>query len=376
MIILLTNEFPPATGGVGTYCFYMARAIHALQYSIAVIAANKTADDLSFDNTQSFPIYRVIECGLTPIRHAARLKSLIKYTLTHRPSLLWAADWRTGIVVSSVSAMFHLPYAVTVHGTDVLIASNAAMNRKVATKVFHRAPIVLSNSNYTKKLLINFGVPEHKVVAIPLGVEPKEWRIDPSQSERIISRHNLTHKRIVLSLCRLTPRKGIDVVIKSLPTVLSSVPDVMLVIAGRGEDERRLRRHVDDLDLVSCVIFVGFVSEAEKASYYHACDVYAMLSRQEGDFVEGFGLSLLEAAACGKPVVAGRHGGVQEAVTDGVTGLLVDPNDPRAVAEAIVKLLTDKKLAEQLGGNGRHIVETEANWDRVARQTIDVLERV
>jgi glycosyltransferase involved in cell wall biosynthesis len=100
-----------------------------------------------------------------------------------------------------------------------------------------------------------------------------------------------------------------------------------------------------------------------------------MLSRQAGHLVEGFGLTYLEAAACGKPLVGGRHGGTVDVITHGITGLLVDPTDHRAAAVALTRLLTDEKLAQELGQNGRRMVETSANWTETARQTIGIMER-
>ncbi len=158
--------------------------------------------------------------------------------------------------------------------------------------------------------------------------------------------------------------------IQAMPTVLESIPSATYLIAGRGEDEQRLRNLVAERNLESNVIFAGYVSDTEKAAYYQACDVFVMLSRQEGNHVEGFGLSLLEAGACARPVVAGRHGGVPEVVLDGKTGLLVEPHSDEASSSAITYLLCNSGEAQRMGRNGREWVEHTANWSATARLTI------
>jgi len=121
---------------------------------------------------------------------------------------------------------------------------------------------------------------------------------------------------------------------------------------------------------VANVIFAGHVSDEELPLLYNACDAFVMCSREErtrrGILAEGFGLALLEASACGKPVIAGRSGGAPDAVQDGLSGLLVNPVDSEAVAAAIIKVLQEPGLANAMGGNGRKWVETEMNWTRAA----------
>jgi phosphatidylinositol alpha-1,6-mannosyltransferase len=118
------------------------------------------------------------------------------------------------------------------------------------------------------------------------------------------------------------------------------------------------------------IIFAGRVSDAELPVLYNACDVFIMCSREErtrrGILAEGFGIALLEASACGKPVIAGRSGGIADAVQDGVTGVLVNPLDSAEVAAAIVRLLKEPDLAKRLGQNGRRWVESEMNWTRAS----------
>jgi phosphatidyl-myo-inositol dimannoside synthase len=125
------------------------------------------------------------------------------------------------------------------------------------------------------------------------------------------------------------------------------------------------------------VVFAGKVPEQQLPSYYAACDVFAMpcRSRWGGLEVEGFGIVFLEAAAAGKPVVAGRSGGAEEAVADEVTGLLVEGREPKAVALAVARLLSDRAVAKRMGEAGRARVESDFTWDRQAARLAEILRR-
>jgi phosphatidylinositol alpha-1,6-mannosyltransferase len=115
--------------------------------------------------------------------------------------------------------------------------------------------------------------------------------------------------------------------------------------------------------------------DADVAEAYATSDVYIGLSRQDGKAIEGFGISFIEASASGIPIIAGDSGGVRSAVRDGETGVVVEPNDPDAVASALRQLLASPERRKALGRAGRRAVETHYNWDRVARETTEFAER-
>ena len=130
-----------------------------------------------------------------------------------------------------------------------------------------------------------------------------------------------------------------------------------------------------ELGLEDAVRFVGAVTDDELPALYNAADLYVGASRRVEGLVEGFGISLVEASACGLAVVGGRSGGVPDAVRDGETGILVNPNDPAAVAAGINELLGNPRRRKQLGAAGRKAVETYYNWDRVANDLMEIDRR-
>jgi len=174
---------------------------------------------------------------------------------------------------------------------------------------------------------------------------------------------------VILTVGRLIERKGHDIVIRAMARLASEFPAARYVVVGDGPRGPYLRDLVASVALQDRVVFVGEVRKEDLPLYYQAADVFAMVSRareRQGD-VEGFGLVYLEAGACAKPVVAGRSGGVPDAVVDGVTGLLVSPESVEEVADALARLLRDRELAAKLGQAGRQRVEREMNWENTVR---------
>lgn len=374
-LLFLTNEFLPIGGGVATYSFELANALNQLGHKTVVVAARRNAQNMAFDQGLNFRVVRAEEYKIGLFRHLHRFFTTLKLAVNCKPTLLLASDWRPGLVILLVSKLLGIPFAVSAYGTEVFIAGGNWLSRTLAGYVFQQATVVLSISHYTKELLCDFGVDPAKVQVVTLGVDSDKWQATANEVAKIKQRYKLQGKQVILTLARLTARKGHDVILRALPAIFAAHPNAVYVIAGTGENEANLRQLVEELGLTQRVIFTGFVPDAEKAALYSACDVYALLSRQEGIQVEGFGITLLEASACARPVVAGRHGGVVDAMKDGITGLLVEPDDVDGVAEAIKSLLGDEAYARRLGENGRKHVETQANWRNVATQTWAILQQ-
>jgi phosphatidylinositol alpha-1,6-mannosyltransferase len=167
-------------------------------------------------------------------------------------------------------------------------------------------------------------------------------------------------------------------VIRSLSAVCQRVPDATYLIVGTGPFKERLHELAVELGVRDRIIFAGSVSDDQLPDVYAMCDVFAMPSRARlaSHDVEGFGLVFLEAGACAKPVVAGRSGGIEDAVVDGFTGLIVDPSDARDIGQALIRLLTDSELRGRLGQQGRDRVEKEHTWSILGARVQGILERV
>ena len=175
----------------------------------------------------------------------------------------------------------------------------------------------------------------------------------------------------------LKEHKGIDMVIRAFPKVISKVPGAIYVVAGMGSDAEmvRLQKIVRELNMEPHIIFTGSVTGMEIPQLYNLCDVYIMPSRvseKDGES-EGFGISYLEANACLKPVIGGNSGGVPDAIEDGVTGFLVNPNDVNYIAEKLITLFTNKDLAKSMGIRGCRRIERSFTWMAIARKIKNLL---
>ena len=159
-------------------------------------------------------------------------------------------------------------------------------------------------------------------------------------------------------------------VIRALPQIRAAIPDTVFLIVGDGPYRDELERLAREVGVDEHVVFAGFVPERDLPSYYRAAQVMAVPSREfrKNLPVEGFGIVYVEASACGTPVIGGRGGGTEESIADGVTGFRVEQSDPQAIADAAIKLMDDRQLAETMGQNGRQRAVESFNWTAQAER--------
>jgi glycogen(starch) synthase len=228
------------------------------------------------------------------------------------------------------------------------------------------ADLIVTVSNYSKKRMSQFyDVDKSKVRVVPNGVDPQRFK--PLQDlEQIKRQIGIDSKLCVLFVGRLIPRKGLPFLVEAAKRVVKEFKETIFVIVGRGPLENHLRAHLEKINLSKNFVFLGDVKERVLPALYNCADVFALPSIQEGQ-----GIALLEAQATAKPVVAFNVGGVQEAVLDEETGLLVEPNS-QELADAILKLLADWALREKMGKLGREFVANNFSWNICSQRMLRV----
>ena len=299
-----------------------------------------------------------------------------------RPGFTWCGELKpAGYPATWLAVRNGIPYGVIVHGTELLLLDakirRSGFKRRTAAGLLGRAAVVVANSRWTgdlaRAVLESLGRPDlaARVAVVPLGTTPSHFRpgIDP---RAVRAKYGLDGGSWLLTVARLEWHKGIDTVIRALPAVRAAHPGARYAVAGVGDRRPHFERLVAELGLGDAVRFLGAVPDAELPALYNAADLYVGASRRHELLVEGFGISFVEASACGLAVVGGRSGGVPDAVREGETGILVDPEDPQAVAAGITGLLADPGLRQRLGAAGRRAAETYYNWDRVAADLIRI----
>ncbi len=278
-----------------------------------------------------------------------------------RPTLVIGTHVGVARVAAFLNVVGGVPYLVLAHGDEVWGTAPSF--------VLRGAEAVICVSRFTADRLIGrHGVDSGKIRLLPPAFDPGLLR-SPISPERVIERHRLHGRRVLLTVGRVTRKgryKGYEMVIRALARIRTALPNVVYVIVGEGDDRPRLEGLARELGVGDAVQFAGDVEDAWLPAYYRSCDLFVMPSRVRLDDPcegEGFGIVYLEAAAFGKPAIAGREGGSAEAVLDGVTGVLVDPSDSEAIAHAILDLLRNEAWRSKLGENAR-----ERAWREFTRE--------
>jgi phosphatidylinositol alpha-1,6-mannosyltransferase len=373
--LLLTYDFPPIAGGIARWMAELARRYPPGSLVIST-AQHPDAPDLD----GSFP-NRIDRLPLP----ARRLKTLQGILLWSRRAAVLARStgaefiWCGNIKPAAYPAKWTMerqgvPFGILLHGGDLLILQHqvhqSALKRRTAKALLSAAAVLVANSNWTRERCLTLldelevEISPDRVRAVPLGADPEAFRpgVDPTE---VRARYRLEEGRWLLSVARLTRHKGIDTALQALALLRDDYPDLRYAVVGTGEEGEALAREARDLGVADRVRFLSGVPDRDLPALYNCAEIYLGVSRLLEQRVEGFGISLVEASACGVPVIAGRSGGIPEAVRDGETGLLVDAESSREVAGALRRLLDDQGLRRRLGSAGRRAVETRFNWDRV-----------
>ncbi len=365
--LVVTNDFPPRVGGVQQYVSNLAANLPPDR--VAVLAPNWPGAR-EHDAGLPFAVHRWPARTLLPTAEAGdRVASLVT---EHGADVVLFGHGFPLPLLGADLARRGTPYVVLTHGAELWQACipgvAGAMRRSL-----QGARAVTAVSRYTGNAIrASLGLTRSMIGLAP-GVD--ERRFAPTvDGGAVRSRHGLEGRRLVVSVSRLVPRKGHDVLIRAMADVVPLVPDAALLIAGGGPYRTELERVAAGAPRGS-VSIVGEVPDGDLPAYYAAADVFAMPCRARfgGLEVEGFGIVYLEAAAAGKPAIAGRSGGAAEAIVDGETGLLVEPGEPKAVALAIVSLLDDPGRAERYGSAGRARVEADFTWTKRAERLTAIL---
>ncbi len=201
------------------------------------------------------------------------------------------------------------------------------------------------------------------MVKIAPGIDTDHF--SPQDASELRRELGLTDKKVIVSVGRLVHRKGQDVLIEAMPTIIKEVPEAHILMIGEGPYRSYLETRVKTLGLQERVTFIGRIQYADLPRYICVGEIFVMPSRSRfaGLEVEGLGIVYLEASACGLPVIAGNSGGAPDAVLAGKTGLVVEGTSMKAVASAVVGLLLDPKRSQAMGLAGREWIVQEWRWD-------------
>ena len=369
--LMVSSSFLPGRGGIESY---LAELCDELAPHLAVLAPAKR-DGKSIPSGLSYPTKGYPGSMLIPTARVVR--AIIEEASRQNTNrVLFGTPWPTALLGPRLKDQ-GLSYAVIVHGAELLVPSVIpGVKRKLATAL-SQAELLMSVSEFTRAKLRSFlqqsgkPVPQLEVLRARVDLD----RFHPKEgSEDVKVRLGLkADQPMILHFGRLVRRKGTARLIRLMESVTEEIPNAVLVIAGTGPEERRLKRLAQKINAE--IVFAGRVPEADAPAIYATADVFALpvADRWFGLDIEGLGVVLLEASASGTPAVTGRSGGTPEAIRDGETGFVVDAADKNGFVTAISRLLQDRELASRMSRSGREYVADEFSQRPLPRPLLDWL---
>ncbi|MFQ5779385.1 MAG: glycosyltransferase [Nitrospiria bacterium] len=382
---MLTTSYPRSTGDFsGVFVFRLCRALVASKVQVDVVAP---ADDGGYleEEVGGSRVYRF---GYFFPRKWQRLAygGGIPANLNRNPWLIAQvpffilmfifkslrvtkgadvvhAQWiYTGLIALVVKMVRGIPFIVTLNGSDVLLSRKGRFACFVSLWILKKAALITTVSQHLRKWVVAQGIPENRVIFLRNGVDlrPNGRREKASSPFRLIY------------VGSLIPGKGVRYLIEALSHIDQKEKEICLVVIGEGREKEQLQRRVDMYGLGGAVEFVGAQPPDQIPYWMSRSDCLVLPSLWEGT-----PNVVLEAMACGLPVVASDLPGIREVVNHGVHGLLAEPKDVAGLAQNLLKMIKNKELRLQMGRRGQKaIVEMGIGWDQVARQYREVYKRL
>jgi phosphatidylinositol alpha-1,6-mannosyltransferase len=359
-VLAITPDFPPAVGGIQTVMAEVLRHAEGLAPRVLTLRHDEAEE---FDRRLRFTVRRT---GAGPFGYRAAVARLnaaaIWQAARFRPAVVLSGHVVTAPAAAVIKRLLRVPVVQYLYGYE------ATARRGLTSFAVRQADLCIAISGYTRDLAVSAGAPPDRVHVIPVGASVGEIQPRP-EGERAPT---------LLTVGRLNePYKGHDVMLRALPLVIAAVPEARWVVVGDGPLRAELETRAASYGLRDRVRFAGQVPDAERDEWFRRADVFVMPARTPANGAgEGFGIVFLEANLHGLPVVAGRVGGALDAVIDEVTGVLVDPTDHVAVADAVSDLLRDPDRARSLGAAGAERARQDFRWRAIAAQVETALRAV
>ena len=350
--LLLTENFPPKEGGSGRWFWEL---YSRLPNDKVLIVANDTPEGREFDKTHELDIVRIelesTEWGL------ASTKGLGFYWETIRKVLKLIKEYGIeevhcgrvipeGVIARALKLLAGARYNCFVHGEDVETAATSREHSLLVKNVCKNASMLICNSENTANIVRKLGFDSgSKCEVLHPGVDTSRFEVAaPDTSFR--QKMGWSGKRVLLTVGRLQRRKGQDFLIKSMPALLNEFPDLFYAVVGRGECYDELISLVDQHELHDKVCVYPDMDDEALIKCYQQCDIFILPNRTIGNDIEGFGMVLVEAQVCGKPVIAGDSGGTRETMNIGKTGHIIDCSSTENLLNGLSPILRNREIVD------------------------------
>ncbi|MFA5455711.1 MAG: glycosyltransferase [Sulfurimonas sp.] len=304
------------------------------------------------------------EGSFSKLKYLKALPTIKKIINDFQPDIVHA-HYASGYGLLGALSGFH-PFIASVWGSDVFSFPHKSFLHKAMLKFnLEKADKILSTSNVMAKETKLYTNKDIEVT--PFGIDMEQFR--PTEVKSLFDKDDI----VVGTVKTLEDKYGIEYLIKAFKIVSDKYPNLplKLLIVGGGSLESNLKSLVKELNIEDKTVFTGKVPFSDVPKYHNMLSVFVSVSNSES-----FGVAIIEASSCGKPVVVSNVGGLPEVVDDGVSGFVVEPRNPQQTADAIEKLILDEKLRITIGSNGRARVDKLYNWEDNLQQMIKIYEEL
>jgi phosphatidylinositol alpha-1,6-mannosyltransferase len=373
-VLIIARDFPPEVGGVQNL---LARLSETFDPDQLMVLTRQSVGWWDHDASVPYRVVRIPAFANWPNFLSAFFRGIfllvhsLRLSISFKPELVIAAYAKGDAPFAwLLKQLFSIPYVVFAYGMEMVRYKNKAA--PFIRTWLCKADLVAAISPPVHKAVEEITSGKARVVTVPLGCGVSGDAPDPPLTAW--GDADLAGRPLVLTVCRLTPRKGVDKTLEAVSLLVEKYPDLVYAIVGDGEDRQRLEGIAKEKGIEDNVIFAGRVSNENLLRFYARCDLLVLASREEGDDIEGFGLVFVEAGAFGKPVIGGDSGGIRQAVGHEENGLLVDPNSSPAIADAIDLILGDPEFGAMLGKEGRRRATEVFTWENCNRTLFKSLD--
>lgn len=369
-VIQTPVRFYPEIGGVENHVYYLAKELVKKKTSVEVICAGDTSlptEREGINITRLKSGFKITNTNITLSLPLTLLRSKFQIVHTHMPTP-WTADWSV-----LIAKLRNKKSIITIHNdlqksgflakliTDFYLNTIFRMTLTLVDKIIIVNPDWKNAFTYTVKL---FKHVENKIIVIPNGVDTQLFKPGSKKDSKTIL--------FVSVLDKHHKFKGFDYLLKALTEIKQSIPDIKLQVIGEGELKQTYQKMVKEMGLNRSVTFLGAKSQGVLPKYFSEATVFVLPSIH----TEGYGIVLLEALACGTPVVTTSIAGVSKDIKEFRAGQIVAPADSEALAKAITKIMRSKTLQREQGKNGRKLVERYYSWNIVSDKVNSLYKEV
>ena len=386
-VLILSWEYPPRIiGGLGRHVYHLSTALASQGIKVHVVTKDHPGAP-EYEESEGVHIYRVVnyppditqeewvpwtlQFNVALLEKAVALINDIKNI-----NVIHAHDWLVAHAAASLKHAYQIPLVATIHATEYGRHQGhlpGPMNKLIHQiewwLTFESARTICCSQYMMEEITNIFELPVDKVDVIPNGIDTESFKRDVSVD---LYRKQFVKPgdKLVFFVGRLVYEKGVQTVIEAMTLVINKIPNVTFVVAGSGPHMNTLKSLVDAFDLQEKVKFTGHIDTDTLSAFYKSADLTVVPS-----LYEPFGMVVLESMAMGTPTIVADTGGLSEIVVHEETGLKFEPGDPESLADAMLRILTDKELAERLTCDANAYLGDRYNWDRIAKMTLDVYRR-